>query len=123
MTSDSKKFQNSIVLLLSVFYILVGLIELGYFVIENFSVPAHIPVLGVLGLIIGYGVLKMKKWALPIVIGFFFVGITFGVTTLANSIALQTFEGAILFHLALIIYMILLLVASASILIKRETFN
>jgi len=123
MTSKSSKIENPDVLLFSIFYIAVGIAEVGYFVIENFAAPPHIPVLGILSLVTAYSLFKMKRWSVPLVVGLFVTGITFGATTLANSIAVQTFGGALLFHLALIAYMIILLIASGYIVVKRENFN
>jgi len=124
MTSkSSSKIKNPAVLLFTIFYVAVGIVEVGYFAIESSAAPPHIPVLGILSLITAYTVFKMKKWALPLVVGLFFVGITFGATTLSNSLELQAFGGAMLFHLALIAYMIILLIASVYILAKRENFN
>jgi hypothetical protein len=59
----------------------------------------------------------------PLAVVLFFTGITFGATTLANSMAVQTFGGAMLFHLALIAYMIILVIASGYIMAKRENFS
>jgi hypothetical protein len=110
-------------LMFSIFYIAVGIAEVGYFAIENFAAPPHIPVLGILSLITAYTLFKMKKWALPLVVGLFFVGITFGATTLSNSLALQTFGDATLFNTALVAYMMILLIASIYIVAKRENFE
>ena len=111
------------VLLFSLFYIAVGIIEVGYWAIENFAAPPHIGVLGILSLITAYGFFRMKKWSVPLVIGIFFLGITFGAITLNTSLVLQTFEGAPLFHTSLIAYMIILLIAFIYTIIKREDFN
>ena len=124
MTSEkSSTIENLIVYLFSIFYIAIGIVLIGYFAIENFAAPAHIPVLGILSLITAYSIFKMKKWALPLVVGLLATGITFGATTLSNSIILQTFGGAILFHLVLIVYMIILLIVSIYLLAKREKFD
>jgi hypothetical protein len=124
MTSkSSSKIKNPAVLLFSIFYIAVGIAEVGYFAIESSTAPPHIPVLGILSIITAYTLFKMKKWALPLVVGLFFVGITFGATTLSNSLALQTSGGAMLFHTALIAYMIILLIASIYIVARREKFD
>ena len=122
-SKSGSKIENPAVLLFSVFYIAVGIAEVGYFVIENFAAPPHIPVLGILSLVTAYSLFKMKRWSVPLVVGLFVTGITFGATTLANSIAVQTFGGALLFHLALIAYMIILLIGSGYIVAKRENFN
>jgi hypothetical protein len=124
MTSKlGSKIENPAVLLFSIFYIAVGIAEVGYFAIENFAAPPHIPVLGILSLITAYSLFKMKRLSVPLVVGLFVTGITFAATTLANSIALQTFGGAMLFHTALIAYMIILLLAFIYTLAKRENFN
>ena len=123
MTTEKSKIENPTMFLFSIFYIAVGIAEVGYFAIENFAAPAHIPVLGILSLITAYSIFNMKKWALPIVVGLFVTGITFGATTLSDSITLQTFGGAMLFHITLIAYMLILLIVSAYIVAKRENFN
>ena len=122
-TEKSNKIGNPTMIVFSVFYIAVGIAQVGYFAMQNFAAPAHIPVLGILSLITAYTIFTMKKWATPLVTGLLLTGITFGATTLSNSMALQTFEGAMLFHIALIAYMLILLIASAYIIAKRENFK
>ena len=124
MTSEkSTKIENPAMRIIAIFYIAVGIAEVGYFAIESFAAPLHIPVLGILSLITAYSLFTMKKWTLPLVVGLLLLGITFGATTLFNSVALQTFGGAMLFHIALIAYMLVLLIASTYIATKRENFN
>jgi hypothetical protein len=124
MTSEkSTKIENPALRLIAIFYIAVGIAQIGYFAIESYAAPLHLPVLGILSIITAYSLLTMKKWTLPLVVGLFFVGLTFGVTTLMNSVALQTFGGAMLFNLALIAYMILLLITSVYLVIQRKSFN
>jgi hypothetical protein len=124
MVSESRfNIKNPMVFLFSLFYIIVGIVEVGYWAIENFSAPPHIALLGILSLITAYGFFKMKKWSVPLVISLFFVGLTFGAMTLNSSLVLQTFGGALLFHIALIVYMLLLLIAFIYTVAKREDFN
>ncbi|KON29744.1 hypothetical protein AC477_05565 [miscellaneous Crenarchaeota group-1 archaeon SG8-32-1] len=124
MTSETNfKIRNITDLLFPIFYIVVGIALAGYFVIENIAAPPHILVVGILSLITAYSLFKKEKWTLPLVIGFFFTGITFGIITLANSVTLQTFGGSVLFHITLIVYMVMLLIASVYILIKKEKFS
>ena len=62
MTSKSVfNTKNPMVLLFSIFYIVVGIVEVGYWALENFSAPPHIVVLGILSLITAYGFFRMKK--------------------------------------------------------------
>ena len=124
MTLKSKfKVESPVVFLFSVFYIVAGAVEVFYLVIENFAAPPHIGVLGLLSLITAYGLFKMRKWSVLLVTALFFLGITFGATTLYNSVMWQTFEGALLFHMALIAYMIMLLIAFVYVVAKREKFE
>jgi uncharacterized membrane protein (DUF2068 family) len=124
MTSKSKfKFENPIVLLFSVFYIIAGAVEVSYVVVENFAAPPHIGVLGLLSLITAYGLFKMKKWAVLLVTALFFLGITFGATALSNSVILQTSGSALLLNTALTAYMIILLIAFIYVVAKREKFQ
>ncbi len=124
MTSKSRfNIENPMVFLFSLFYIVVGVVEVGYWAIENSVTPPHIGALGILSLITAYGFFRMKKWSVPLVIGIFFLGVTFAAITLNTSIVLQTFGGAPLFHTALIAYMIILLIAFIYTITKREDFN
>jgi len=68
-------------------------------------------------------VFRMEKWAVWLVIALFFLGTTFGAITLYDSIALQTFEGALLFHLTLIVYLIMTIVAFIYVTAKRKNFE
>ncbi len=120
---STKMIKNPALRLIAIFYIAVGIILIGYFTIESSAAPLHLPILGILNIITTYSIFTMKKWTLPLVIGLFFLGLTFGATTLLNSIALQTFGGAILFNIALIAYMILLLIATIYLLTQRENLN
>jgi hypothetical protein len=124
MTSKSKlKVENPVVLLFSVFYIIAGAVEVFYLAAQNFAAPPHIGALGLLSLITAYGLFKMRRWSVLLVTALFFLGITFGATTLYNSVILQTFEGELLFHIALIVYMIMLLTAFIYVAAKREKFE
>jgi hypothetical protein len=122
MTTESSKPKNPIMLLFSVFYIVAGIAEIGYFAIAT-AAPPQIPILGILSLITAFSLFKKIKWTLPLAVGLFVTGITFGATTLSNSLELQSFGDAMLFNLALIAYMILLLIASVYVVAKRANFS
>ncbi len=117
------KVESPVVFVFSVFYIVAGAVEIFYLVIENFAAPPHIGVLGLLSLVTAYGLFNMRKWSVLLVTALSFLGITFGATTLYNSVIWQTFEGALLFHTALIAYMTMLLIAFIYVVAKREKFE
>jgi len=124
MTLKSKfKVENQVVFLFSVFYIIAGAVEVFYVVVKNFATPPHIGVLGILSLITAYSLFKMRKWAVLLVTTLFLLGITFSAITLYNSVILQTFGGALLFHTALIAYMIMLVIAFMYVVAKRDEFE
>ena len=115
--------KNRTILMFSIFYIVAGLVQIGAFAIEGISAPLHLLLLGLLSLVTGYLVFSMKKWAVPLVAGLLAVGLTFGVTTLSGSIALNTIGGDILLNVSLIVYTILLLGVSVILLMRRKNFN
>ena len=104
----------------SLFYATSGVWFLS---IVNVSALLNVAILAVLSLITACGLFHMKKWSIWLVVILFFLGTTFGATTLYNSVILQTFEGALLFHTALIVYMIMLLTAFVYVAAKREKFE
>jgi hypothetical protein len=116
------KIENPAVLLFSIFYAVAGIALLFVFIIYNLW-PPHLGVIGVLSLIAAYGVFRMEKWAVWLVIALFFLGTTFGAITLYDSIILQTFEEALLFNAALIAYLIMTIVASIYVAAKRKNFE
>jgi hypothetical protein len=123
MVSESRfNIKSPMVMLFSLFFIIGGVIEVGYWAIEISSAPPHLPILGILSLVTAYFFLKMNRWSVPLVIALFLMGVTFGAITLHTSLILQTFGGAMLFHIALIVYMIILLIAFIYIIAKREEF-
>jgi len=123
LTLKSKlKIESPEVLVFSIFYVVVGVAELFVLVTSNFTV-FYIGVLGLLNLFTAYGLFRKKRWSVPLVIALFFIGITFGATTLYYSIVSQTFEGALLFHVALIAYLIMTLAAPVYVIAKREKFQ
>ena len=123
MTSESGiNTKNMVGLLFSIFYIVAGIAEIGAYAITA-AAPPHLPVLGILSLITAYTIFKPNRWTVPLVVALFFTGMTFGATTLANSLALQTFGDAMLLNIALIAYMIVLLITSLYIVMKRAKFS
>ena len=124
MTSGKlSEIGNQRLRILAILYIALGIAQIGYFSIENSTAPPNILILGILSIIVAYPILTQKKWSLPIIVGLFLVGITFGITTFFHSIVLQTFSGALLFHLTLIAYVIVMLISSIYIISQRENFN
>jgi len=116
------KVENPAVLLFSAFYVIVGIVFLFIFVIYNLRL-LHLGIIGVLSLMAAYGVFRMEKWAVWLVAALFLLGTTFGTITLYDSIVLQTFEGALLFHVALIAYLISTVVALIYVAAKRKDFE
>mgnify|MGYP001057386710 CR=1 FL=1 len=116
------KVENPAVLLFSAFYVIVGIVFLFIFAIYNLRL-LHLGIIGVLSLIAAYGVFRMEKWAVWLVAALFLLGTTFGTITLYDSIVLQTFEGGLLFHVALIAYLILTVVALIYVAAKRKDFE
>ncbi len=126
MSLKSKlKFEKPGVLAVSMFYVVVGGAEALILVFSNFRL-VHVGPLAVLSLITAYGLIRMKKWSVPLAIILFFPAMTFGATNLYASVTLQTFNPSLeilLFHLALIVYLILMFIAFIYVVAVRENFK
>ena len=116
------KIEDPLMFAFSIFYAIAGGANLYLLVISNFTL-GYVGVLGILSLTTAYGLIKKKSWAVWLVAILLFSGITFGATTLYASIRIQTFnpnlEG-LLFHLTLIVYIAMTIVASIYVLARRE---
>lgn len=124
MTLKSKfKVENPAVLLFSVFYTVAGAAKIFILAVTNFTAPPHMGVLGLLSLITAYALFRMSRWSVLLATALFFLGVTFGATTLYSSVTWQTFEGALLFHAALIAYLIMTVVAFIYVAAKRKNFE
>jgi hypothetical protein len=118
MTSETST-RNLPVLLVTVFYGVVGILQLGGFAISISSAPLNLPVLGILGLFTAYSIYATKKWAVPLAGAMLIIGFGFAASTLATSV---TLADTMLLNVALVGYIILLALASLYMFAKRENF-
>jgi uncharacterized membrane protein (DUF2068 family) len=119
------KIEKRGVLLVSIFYVIVGGTEAIILTLSNFRL-IHVGPLAALSLIAAYGLFRMKKWAVFLVAILFFLAMVFGVSILYVSVVWETFYSSVdvlLFHLALIAYLILTLIASIYVMAVREDFK
>jgi len=119
------KVEKPGMLATSIFYVIVGVAETIILVLSNFSL-VHVGSLAVLSLITAYGLFRMKKWAVFLVTGLFFLGIAFSVPVLYVSVMWKTFYPSVdvlLFHLALIAYLILTLIVLIYVISVRNYFK
>lgn len=116
------KIEDPLMFAFSVFYAIAGGAKLYLLILSNFTL-GYVGVLGILSLITAYGLIKKKTWTVWLVAILLFSGITFGAITLYASIMIQTFNPSLeglLFHLTLIVYIAMTIVASIYILARRE---
>jgi len=118
------KVEKSGIAVASIFYLIAGIAQL---VILAMSPIMPIGVLAISCLITAYGLIKMRKWAVWLVVILLFPEITFATVTLYVSIMQQQafFPNLewLLVHLMLVIYVIATLVASLYVLAKRQDFQ
>jgi len=126
MSFKSKlKVEGLGVRVFSIFYAVAGGAEALILAISNFRLP-HVGVLAVLSLTAAYGLFRMRKWSVLLVVALLFPQITFGITTLYASIMMQSFYpslGALLFHLALIAFVFFYLVSFSYVVARRKAFR
>ncbi|MFQ6080414.1 MAG: hypothetical protein ACE5OW_01950 [Candidatus Bathyarchaeia archaeon] len=119
------KVEKLGVVAFSVFYAVAGGTQAFILVLSNFAL-VHVGFLAVLSLATAYGLVRMRRWSVFLVAILFFLGTTFGATTLYSSIMQQTFYPSLemlLFHLALIVYLIMTVVAFIYVATKRKNFH
>ncbi len=119
------KVEKPGVLAVSVFYAVVGGAEALVLAFSNFTL-VHVGPLAVLSLITAYGLIRMKRWSVLLTVILFFPAMTFGATTLYVSVIKQTFYPGLevlLFHLALIVYLILAFIALIYVVAVRKNFK
>jgi hypothetical protein len=117
--------ENLGVLLISLFYVVVGAILAVILVISSFSL-IHVGVLAVLNLILAYGLFKMKKWSVQLLVVLFLPQTTFGVITLYYSVIVQMFSSTwetAAFNSSLIVYVVLCFVSLVYVLAKKKDFK
>ena len=107
-----------------IFYVIAGIVQL---VIVAISAVPPVGVLAVLCLIAAYGLIKMRRWAVWLVMMLLFPEITLAAMPLYASITQQqalfpNLEWSLL-QLTLVIYAIAILVASIYVLVKRQDFH
>jgi hypothetical protein len=103
------KIESMPIFAFAVFYLLVAIWTLAILVVNGVSM-VHTAIIAALSLITAYGLYKMQKWSLWLVVALFFIGNTFGLVNLYWSIASDGFAGTIevlLLNLALIGYVIM----------------
>ena len=126
MTLMSKLWiEKTVGTLFSVFYAIIGGAELLVLVLTGFRL-FPLMFLVTLSLASAYSLVRMKKWSVRLVVIRFFLGMTFGTTTLYSSIIIQTFNPSalvLLFHLTLIAYLVLTLIITIYISASGERFR
>ena len=108
----------------SFFIALVGGAEILVLFLSGFRL-FPLGVLGALSLISAYGLFSMKKWSVWSVVAHLFLGTNFAATTLYPSVMLQTFSSnlsVLLFNLMLIAYLIITIISTMFIVVKRGEF-
>jgi hypothetical protein len=106
----------------AIFYLLAAIWGFALLVSNGVSM-VHTAVIALLSLTTAYGLYRMQKWSLWLVVALFFIGSTFGLVTLYWSIASSGFAGdafVLLLNLALIGYVAMTWLATIYVGAKRD---
>ena len=105
------------------FYFVTGIIMLVVLALSGGTL-IHIGLLGVLSIIASYGLSKMKRWALHLLVILFFSGLTFGITTIYSSLRLFDLSlNTLSLQAATVLYLVLLVITLLDALLRREKFE
>jgi uncharacterized membrane protein (DUF2068 family) len=116
------KIESTPIFVFLLFYIIAAIGNL-YVLAANGLAMVHTALIAILSLITAYGLYRMEKWSLWLVVVLFFIGNTFGFVTLYYSIVGSGFAGSVdtlLLNLALIGYLIMTWLATIYIGARRD---
>ena len=117
--------EHPVVFLFSIFYLVAAGDLLVILALSSFKIVT-VGFLGILSLLAAYGLFKMKKWAVWLVVTLFFPEITFGLSTLYILIVMGAFYSSaadLLLNLAIIFYVLFCFVSLVYVVAKREIFH
>jgi uncharacterized membrane protein (DUF2068 family) len=116
------KIESLPIFVFLVFYIIAGIGTI-YILAVNGVAMVHTGLIAVLSLITAYGLYKMEKWSLWLVVALFFIGNAFGIITLYATITEYGFaesNDALMLNLALIGYIVMTWLATIYIGAKKD---
>jgi hypothetical protein len=116
------KIESTPIFVFIVFYLLAAIWNLAI-LFSNGIALVQTGIIALLSLATAYGLYKMQKWSLWLVVALFFIGSTFGLVTLYWSIVRDGFAGSVevlLLNLALIGYVIMTWLATVYIGSRRD---
>jgi hypothetical protein len=119
---EKLKIESIPIFIFTIFYLLAAVWNLTILAVNGVSM-VHTALIALLSVITAYGLYKMEKWSLWLVVALFFIGNTFGFVSLYWSIARDGFAGSIdvlLLNLALIGYVIMTWLATIYIGAKKD---
>jgi len=108
-------------LLLAIFYIIVGVVQIIALASANFTLFTS-GVLAVLSFIAAYGLFTVKKWSVWLVIGLFFPQFVFGASIILASMT-QQLSFMLLNITPALIVIVLSFISFAYVAAKRKTFQ
>jgi uncharacterized membrane protein (DUF2068 family) len=129
MASETKmetkpKIQRWDTTLISIFYIISGIM---YFIILGLDMRNLVAILlGLLSIIVAYGLFKTKTWTIPFAAALFFPQITFELFALYASMTTATsgpMTSALLFNIGLIVHVVILTICLLYVVTKRKEFQ
>ena len=115
MSIGSKLMENKGLLLVSVFYLIAGILDFVALFLSTF--PPQLAIIGILSLATAYGLMQKRMWAFWLAIVTFLVTTTFAVYTLAYTL------GNLMLNLAMVAYLILTWIVTAYAAMKRKTLQ
>jgi len=119
---EKLKIESTPIFVFLIFYIIAAIGNL-YILATNDFAMVDTAMIAILSLITAYGLYRMERWSLWLIVILFFIGNTFGFVTLYNDIAENGFAGSIntlLLNLALIGYLIMTWLATIYIGARRD---
>jgi len=119
---EKLKIESLPIFVFTIFYLLAAIWNFAILTVNGVSM-VHTALIALLSLITAYGLYRMEKWSLWLVVALFFIGNTFGLFSLYWSITRDGFAGStdvLLLNLALIGYVIMTWLSTIYISAKKD---
>ncbi|UCB59720.1 MAG: hypothetical protein JSW72_06210 [Candidatus Bathyarchaeota archaeon] len=118
-------FNNKGMLFFALFYSVIGIVN--FIIVGIYGLGLfHVGLVAVLSLFTAFGLYRLQKWSLWLVVGLFFIGTTYGafmLNALLSSSMANTNLGQLLAVVAWLIYILLTWIATMYVVARRANLE
>ncbi|UCD96807.1 MAG: hypothetical protein JSV35_01760 [Candidatus Bathyarchaeota archaeon] len=112
------EIQHRGIFIFTVFYLIVGILNFGILATQGLGL-FHVALVAVLSIITAFGLYRLQRWSLWLVVGLFFIGTSYAAFTLHAFLQSANLPLVV----GLVIYIVLTWLASFYLVARREKLS